>query len=179
MVILKPTRRMHPIRDKIISKLTFLKDKTKSAELEAAIYEYVSADARSHNIPVDNDNKLFVSLYQSKARHILVNLDPSAYIKNMYLLERYINKQISTEQLIHMKAREMFPDMWKEYSKKEDAEADHITKGDLVAITDLYTCNKCKNKKCSIVQEQTRSADEGITNKLTCLSCGHKWNIHN
>ena len=64
MVILKPTRRMHPIRDKIISKLTFLKDKTKSAELEAAIYEYVSADARSHNIPVDNDNKLFVSLYQ-------------------------------------------------------------------------------------------------------------------
>jgi len=44
----------------------------------------------------------------------------------------------------------------------------------LEAMTDRYTCKKCKSKRCSYYQLQTRSADEGITTYITCLDCGQR-----
>ncbi len=38
----------------------------------------------------------------------------------------------------------------------------------------ILTCPKCKSKKTSYYQMQTRSADEPATNFCSCL-CGHRW----
>ena len=43
------------------------------------------------------------------------------------------------------------------------------------ASTDNFTCNKCKSKKCTYYQLQTRSADEPMTTFVTCLECGKRW----
>ena len=43
------------------------------------------------------------------------------------------------------------------------------------AATDTFTCRKCKKKKCSYYQMQTRSADEPMTTFVSCLSCGNRW----
>ena len=45
----------------------------------------------------------------------------------------------------------------------------------LEASTDNFTCRKCKSKKCSYYQLQTRSADEPMTTFVTCLDCGSRW----
>ena len=43
------------------------------------------------------------------------------------------------------------------------------------ASTDDFTCHKCKSKKCSYYQLQTRSADEPMTTFVTCLNCNARW----
>ena len=40
-----------------------------------------------------------------------------------------------------------------------------------MSYTDLYKCYKCKERKCKVIQLQTRSADEPMTNFITCLVC--------
>lgn len=38
----------------------------------------------------------------------------------------------------------------------------------------FFTCKKCKSKKTTFYQQQTRGADEPMTNFVTCLDCGHQ-----
>ena len=43
------------------------------------------------------------------------------------------------------------------------------------ASTDMFTCRKCKSKRCTYYELQTRSADEPATIFVTCLDCGKNW----
>ena len=43
------------------------------------------------------------------------------------------------------------------------------------ASTDDFICGKCKSKKCTYYQLQTRSADEPMTTFVTCLDCGNRF----
>lgn len=38
-----------------------------------------------------------------------------------------------------------------------------------------FQCGKCKNKKVSYSQAQTRSADEPMTTFCECMVCGNRW----
>jgi transcription elongation factor S-II len=44
-----------------------------------------------------------------------------------------------------------------------------------VAETSIYTCKKCKQNRCSFEQKQMRSADEAMSEFITCMNCGHAW----
>ena len=39
----------------------------------------------------------------------------------------------------------------------------------------LFTCGKCKSKKTTYYEMQTRSADEPMTAFISCLNCGKRW----
>ena len=39
----------------------------------------------------------------------------------------------------------------------------------------LFTCGKCKSKKTTYYQLQTRSADEPMTTFVTCKDCNKRW----
>ena len=41
--------------------------------------------------------------------------------------------------------------------------------------TGMFVCNKCKSKKTTYYQMQTRSADEPMTTYVTCHGCGLRW----
>jgi len=43
------------------------------------------------------------------------------------------------------------------------------------ASTDAFKCGKCKQRKCTYYQLQTRSADEPMTTFVTCVECGNRW----
>ena len=45
----------------------------------------------------------------------------------------------------------------------------------IAAATDTFTCRKCKQKKCTYYQMQTRSADEPMTTFCQCVCCGNRW----
>ena len=47
----------------------------------------------------------------------------------------------------------------------------------LEASTDDFKCWKCKSKKCTYYQLQTRSADEPMTTFVTCINCGKRWKM--
>lgn len=39
----------------------------------------------------------------------------------------------------------------------------------------VHQCKKCKSRKTYSYQLQTRSADEPMTNFVTCADCGNRW----
>ena len=45
----------------------------------------------------------------------------------------------------------------------------------LEAMTDQFKCGRCKSRKCTYYEMQTRSADEGMTIFVTCINCGKRW----
>ena len=42
-------------------------------------------------------------------------------------------------------------------------------------VTDQFQCGKCKQRKCTYYQMQTRSADEPMTTFVTCIVCNNRW----
>ena len=47
----------------------------------------------------------------------------------------------------------------------------------LQASTDAFQCGKCKQRKCTYFQLQTRSADEPMTTFVQCVNCGNRWRV--
>lgn len=45
------------------------------------------------------------------------------------------------------------------------------------SISDALRCGKCKEKKVSYSQAQTRSADEPMTTFCECMVCGNRWKV--
>ena len=45
----------------------------------------------------------------------------------------------------------------------------------LQASTDQFQCGKCKQRKCTYFQMQTRSADEPMTTFVQCVNCNNRW----
>ena len=43
------------------------------------------------------------------------------------------------------------------------------------AMTDQFKCRKCFSRSCSYYEVQTRSADEPMTQFITCLNCKNRW----
>ena len=57
-------------------------------------------------------------------------------------------------------------------------EEKEIDESDTVYVEDgIFQCTKCNSKKTTYYSLQTRSADEPMTNFVTCVTCKHKWKM--
>ncbi|KAG0433226.1 Transcription elongation factor A protein 1 [Dictyocoela muelleri] len=91
------------------------------------------------------------------------------------LAERIYSGELTPERFIEMTIEEMKSESLKEeearYAKKALYDS---TMPKLEAETDIFQCSRCKQRKCSYRQLQTRSADEPMTTFVKCV-CGHAW----
>ena len=141
-------------------------DETTSINLEKGIYNYSIKEANSRKIIKKWENPFFVQLYLDRLRSVYCNL------KNEKLLEQVKNKDITAQSIAFMTHQEMNPDHWRELiDQKIKRDANKYT-NNIQASTDMFTCKKCKSKKCTFYELQTRSADEPATIFITCLDCG-------
>ena len=69
----------------------------------------------------------------------------------------------------------MQPERWADLIAAKKLKDENRYAPRLEASTDNFTCYKCRSKKCSYYQLQTRSADEPMTTFVTCLDCGNRW----
>jgi len=146
-----------------------LKDETMSTNLEIAIYNYAIKEANSRKIIKKWDNPYFVQLYVDRLRSIYFNL------KNPELLELVTSREITPQVLAFMTHQEFNPKHWsKLIEQKIKRDANKFTTN-IQASTDMFTCKKCRSKKCTYYELQTRSADEPATIFVTCLDCGKHW----
>jgi transcription elongation factor S-II len=137
--------------------------------LEKGIYNFCVVDAGKKNIVKKWDNEYFIHIYIDRLRSVFFNLESD------YLIEIVNSKKIKIHEIAFMTHQEMRPIKWKKliYDKKIRDENKYTPK--IEASTDNFTCWKCKSKKCTYYQLQTRSADEPMTTFVTCLSCGQRW----
>lgn len=157
-------------RKDIVTKLNSLIDDNEISEkLEQNILDYASKEANQLKIIIRWDNTSFAQLYIDRMRSIYLNL------KNPKLLDSLKSSEINTETLAYMTHQEMNPDHWKGLIDKKMRRDANKYNNNTQASTDMFTCGKCKSKRCTYYELQTRSADEPATIFVTCLECGKNW----
>ncbi|KAF5396248.1 Transcription elongation factor S-II, partial [Paragonimus heterotremus] len=135
------------------------------------------------------------SKYKQRVRTRVMNLRDS---NNPNLRLNVLMGHVNPEKLASMTSEEMASKEMKDLREKYTKETieDHqmaVTGG---TETDLLTCGKCKQSKCTYNQAsgppltsirhsipllsgevQTRSADEPMTTFVYCNHCGHRWKV--
>jgi transcription elongation factor S-II len=157
-------------RENIRKKLkVVLEEDNLAINLEKGIYNYSIKEANSKKIVKKWENPHFSQLYLDRLRSIYIN------IKNKDLLEQIKSGEITPQTLAFMTHQEMNPQHWHsliERKMKRDASKFNTN---IQASTDMFTCKKCRSKRCTYYELQTRSADEPATIFVTCLDCGKHW----
>ena len=71
----------------------------------------------------------------------------------------------------------MDPDRWSDVFERVAYKAlrKQLTVDAESAPDGAFTCSKCRSKKTTFYEMQTRSADEPMTLFIQCLSCGSRW----
>jgi transcription elongation factor S-II len=142
---------------------------TLAINLEKGIFNYAIKEANNKKIVKKWENKAFAQIYVDKLRTIYMNL------KNPELLQNIRNGEIAPQSIAFMTHQELNPQRWKILiEQKIKRDASKFTTN-IQASTDMFTCKKCKSKKCTYYELQTRSADEPATIFVTCLDCGKHW----
>ena len=159
-------------RENVRTKLGAILSTNESAmvtNLEKGIYNFAIKEANSKKIVKKWENPHFSQLYVDRLRSIFINM------KNPLLLEQIKNKEILAQSVAFMTHQEYNPERWSSLiDKKIKRDASKYT-DNIQASTDMFTCKKCRSKRCTYYELQTRSADEPATIFITCLDCGKHW----
>jgi DNA-directed RNA polymerase subunit M/transcription elongation factor TFIIS len=144
-------------------------DKT-SKNVEIGIYNYSVKEATLRQVIKKWTNPFFYQIYTSRLRTIYYNLKT-----NHDLFTQVKSGQITPEVFSSITHQEMNPFLWKDkIDQKIKRDRSKLTTN-IEASTDMFCCKKCKSKRCTYYELQTRSADESATIFITCLDCGKNW----
>lgn len=97
--------------------------------------------------------------------------------KNPALRTSFLNGIIKADELARMTHEQMASDELKKQNEAYEKEnlLDHQVAVNQGTETDMFTCGKCKKKRCTYTQLQTRSSDEPMTTFVFCMECGNRW----
>jgi len=140
-----------------------------STNLEKGIYNYTLTMSDEKKLIKKWSNDSFVILYIQKLRSILLNL------KNKEVVDKLLLKSFKAHELAFMNHQEMRPDLWEVLIEEKRIKDENKFTPKIEAYTYDFICGKCKSKKCTYYQLQTRSADEPMTTFVTCLDCGNRF----
>ena len=144
---------MNNKRNYILSYLKTIFDEKDSINMEKSIYNFSIYFAELKSITPSWENTLFCEIYKNKS-----------------LLIRELIQTNSIVELIksgEVKARDI--SKWNP-EETENELCQEVEEG-------LFVCNKCGSKKTTYYSLQTRSADEPMTNFITCVSCKNRWRM--
>jgi len=155
--------------------IKILDDNKKCRQIEKSIYNSCLKYAGENNIIKNWENIIFKSLYISRIRSIYSNLDRNSYLGNINFKTKITNGDIDTNKISSISKYDIYPEIWGELLSKL-AEKDKLRYSlKPEAMTDMFKCRKCGSRSCSYYEFQTRSADEPMTQFITCLDCNNNW----
>lgn len=162
----------HELREYVRTKLSnFYNSSRKCQNAEIAIYNWTV----SKTIEAGEDPSWENDLFRWRYKHRYMNFQFNA-AKNPDLLS------VKPQQLESMTSAQMWPEgpyekvryeLIKKEMSREQAKRDFDED-----YEGILKCGKCKSKKTTYFQLQTRSADEPMSTRATCLSCGHHWKFN-
>lgn len=164
------------IRNKCVKMLyKQLENEKKSRLIEKDIYNSVIDDSKNKNIKRSWDCIIFKSLYLSRIRSLYSNIKSDSYIQNLNFKYRILEDDIKSVSISKMSPSDIFPERWKilieDKMKKEKLRYELKPE----AMTDMFKCRRCSSRSCTYYEMQTRSADEPMTQFITCLDCNNHW----
>lgn len=112
--------------------------------------------------------------YKAKFRQLHFNLKDS---NNPDLRRKVLMGEFSPSELITASPEELASDAKKEENQRirDKKLFDSAPSSVKRATTDQFQCGKCRQRKCTYYQMQTRSADEPMTTFVQCTVCNNAW----
>ena len=152
-----------------------LNDEKCSRQMEKDIYNSCLKYAGENSIIKSWENNIFKSLYLSRIRSIYSNLNSDSYLGNKNFKTKITNGDIDPKKISSISKYDIYPEVWSELLSKlaEKDKLKYSLKPE--AMTDMFKCRKCGSRSCSYYEFQTRSADEPMTQFITCLDCNNNW----
>ena len=147
--------------------------------IEISVYNSVVCKSVEKNRARRWQNPRFKTTYMLKADDVLVNLDVSSAVQNTYLFDSLVTRRLLPHEVGFLRPQDMFPERWEaiihEHRLKHESQQSH----DASAFSTEFECPRCKQRKCSYAEVQTRSADEPMTIFVTCMNakCKHQWRM--
>ena len=172
---LEETEESKKLREKCLHILGNILSKEQSILLEKSIVEYTINTCKQKRIPCKWTNTTFKKRYINKVRSLFTNLKDDSYVKNTNFIKRITDENIDITQLPSMSFQEIFPEHWKKMMDEKYKKEKILYEEKQEAMTDQYKCGRCKSRKCTYYELQTRSADESMTIFITCINCGNRW----
>ena len=145
--------------------------------IEKSILNKTIGDSQRENFIASWEDSRFSTKYRENWLRVWSNI---AITKNSpFVLQKLQSKEWLPQDLVYKTHRELAPKLWEERDKKAEAfvSITRLVDSDAIEKVEdgLFICGKCKSRKTTFYQIQTRSADEPMTAFITCLSCGKKW----
>ncbi len=138
--------------------------------IEESIYVFSLDYAENNNTPF-----LLENIYLSKADEMFCLLTGNNLQKVVKAIK---DKKIDPKKIANMRQTEL------NLLLSNKQYIDVIKKRELNMMisekkgSNAFECKKCKKRKCSIIEKQTRAADEPATQFITCLECGNVFTIN-
>ena len=148
---------------------------TEILQLEMGIFNASIDEANRRLIPLTWDHETFKWIYTMISKRTVSNFQPSSYVGNNRLIERWKDGEFTLDAIGHWTPYELDPVHWKDLKDQQFRREQRILEGNLAMATDRFRCSRCQKKLCSYYELQTRSADEPMTIFISCLNCGKRW----
>jgi transcription elongation factor S-II len=165
----------HPLRDHARTLFAgALGEGPVSRNAERSVYNWSVQRTREMGADSSWENRLFRWRYKMKVLNLAAELKRS----DGSLAQRISSKELEAKNLARYPAEVLDPDgpvsrtLFKLKAKELAYEAEKAKKEDYEG---LFKCGRCKGKKTTYYQMQTRSADEPMTTFVTCLGCANRW----
>jgi transcription elongation factor S-II len=140
------------------------------ANIEIGVYNYAIKEATNLKVIKKWDVPAFSTIYMNRLRTIYLNLKNTPDLIAMLRSE-----EINPRTIAFMTHQEFNPSRWKEMLEQKMKRDANKYSTNIEAMTEMFTCKKCKSKRCTYYELQTRSADEPSTIFISCLDCGKHW----
>lgn len=136
-------------------------------KIEKSVYEFSIDYATVNETPY-----LIEQIYDTKIDEIIKLVKDT---DSDYFLKNIKNGKINPDKVGLMSPDELNPDKYDKINRKKELEE---YKKNNQATSSVFECRKCKNRKCQVVQRQTRAADEPATTIVTCMECGYEFSFN-
>jgi hypothetical protein len=155
-------------------------------DLETGVFNCALERSDIMHVARNWSNPGFVAVYRSVLRTVLSNLDGDCYVGNDTLMRRLLPPPgepapapapIKPGDVAFMRPEDMFPARWVDLVEHLRQRDQFIINSRPGATTDQFKCARCKQRKCSYTELQTRSCDEPATIFVNCHGCGNRWRI--
>jgi transcription elongation factor S-II len=144
-------------------------DEKHATNLEKGVHNWAIQHANTRKVVKKWDNPYFVQIYVDHLRSVYANL------QRQELVDRVLSGAMKAHELAFMTHQEMNPEKWRPLIEAKIQRDKHKYEVNMEAATDMFTCRRCRGKKCTYMQLQTRGGDEAMTTYVTCLTCGCHW----
>lgn len=162
---------MNHLRAHIVEKYELFLSSRIAKKMEKSVYNFTIVKARLKHTELSWKNPIFKMFYKFKANSIHFNL------KNGTLAEKIESYEFDLAKIPYMNSWELWPEKYEDFFQRKFVKEMIQLKemADSENISGMFTCRKCKSNCTSHFSLQTRSADEPMTNYITCKKCDYNW----